>query len=125
MQSSYVFGTVPKISPLITSSNNLGTEMRLKTINTSSYWSDFGQVDFQQKCETWIKDMNQFTSLLESLQSSVNSIAVNLLAEEIRIEEARQAQLRREAAEREAASARRQAEREASAKKELETKKTK
>ncbi|QGQ98829.1 hypothetical protein EHS13_30095 [Paenibacillus psychroresistens] len=107
---------MPKINPLITSSNDLVTEMTLKTANISSYWNEFGQLDFQQKCENWIKDMGKFKSMLESLQSSVNSIAVTLQAEEIRIEEARQAQLRREAAEREASARRQAAEREASAK---------
>ncbi|WP_152392575.1 hypothetical protein [Paenibacillus guangzhouensis] len=91
-----------KLAPLIARSQEVSSEMKQKTQNSSSYWSNFGQLEFQQNTEKWVKNMNNYAQTLRSLQSSIHAYGVQLRNEEIEAE-------RREAQRREAERARAQA----------------
>ncbi|RUT39519.1 hypothetical protein EJP82_25915 [Paenibacillus anaericanus] len=83
MHSSRVFEIEAKLTPLITLAQEGSSEMKLKTQNSSSYWSNFGQPEFQQNTGKWVTNMNNYTQTLRSLKSSIHTYGVQLLNEEI------------------------------------------
>lgn len=97
MNSTYAFAAATKLNPIINSATNLASEMRSKSKDTSSYWNKLGQAEFQGKCDEWIRDCDNVTRLLQSLQSRIQGIATSLQMEEIRQEQQRQAAARAEA----------------------------